>query len=718
MTSCVLQQEIDKFTYHLSYDEYHLLYNDFDIVIESNTGLSLKGTRGEENQYDNCYNRRVGFYNSTILCSINDQYNVVSIYEGTNENFISAFNLDLKLDSNTAAVTSKYAEKYNFAVGNVIKLYIGEQTYQYTIDSIVDSTGMIDGEYVFILGDNLKKHYAFKNMYNVILLDIKDGENYQHVYSHIQNEYKEYSVKNINDVDVISSLSHSTLAEIVILFCGVFVLLSIVLTNMFDHKIKKQEEYFILIGKKNYFIINKLILYLILIAIGFVISVFSVKLIFHILLKSFNCRFPFKVLTKSYILSLILPLVLIASKTIFSFGKLTFKRKYYLILISVLTIVSILLYIIFKDANSAALWLIISVIFGTILIVELLFLLLKYLLPFTVRVYIYDLGKKNFILTILQLSYIFITLVVYVMISCFNTYTTQIKEIDKIINVDKVAISKYIIDENDNYDMIRLNENGRLLNRNIDIVVGVNSVNFDKYITYGTLSNEEKTLFDSTDNYIILSKYYKNVCNVDINETITLTINGKDENYKILKFVDHVYKNIVVVNNSEHLYYGYVLPARNINEGLLNDFNNSKYIIVNFQNSFNQFIHTTNIVLSIIQYFIIGLSILIILFSIYVVYQEYIYNHNSLKKMKLLGYSNKTMFKVSLVKLIYNLLLILVVGSLFVILMIYHFDDLLRMLNTVMYLTIQPWILLISLSVTIIAMLIGYIYSFVKYRYL
>ena len=84
--------------------------------------------------------------------------------------------------------------------------------------------------------------------------------------------------------------------------------------------------------------------------------------------------------------------------------------------------------------------------------------------------------------------------------------------------------------------------------------------------------------------------------------------------------------------------------------------------------------------------------------------------------MKLLGYSNKIMFKVSLIKFIYNLLLVLIVGSIFVILIIRDFDDLLRMINSVMYVSVKPAKLYISLSITVLSMIIGYIYSFIKYR--
>ena len=52
VSSLSVSLETNSFLNHVSTDEYKRMYNDFDIVIKSNTGLSLKGTRGEDDIYD------------------------------------------------------------------------------------------------------------------------------------------------------------------------------------------------------------------------------------------------------------------------------------------------------------------------------------------------------------------------------------------------------------------------------------------------------------------------------------------------------------------------------------------------------------------------------------------------------------------------------------------------------------------------------------------
>lgn len=716
ISASILGLEIDNFTYHISSDEYHLNNNDFDVVITSNTGLSMYDTRGEENKYDNAYERRIGFYNATILVNFNDSCDVVSIYEGTNENFNNAFNLNLELDANSIALSNDFAVKHNLSVGDTLDINLGNRKINYTVTEIVDTVGMVSGEQIFVTGVNVASFYGLKNMYNVILLDIKDSANYQEVYNHLVTEYEAYSVRDINDTETIKTLSHSTISEMMIIFCALFVVLAIVILKMHDQKLKKQEIYFETIGKKQYFIRCKLILYFILLIIAFGGSVILVNVIFDLLLDYHNTRSRFDISIQSYFIGLILPVLIILFKTYFPSNKVKLNRITYLIIISIFTFITLVLFIAFKETNNYALFLILFIIACTMLVVELIFIALKYILPFNTRVYIYDLGKKNYILTILQMSYIMILFVVCMIISCFKTYSTQSNDFDKILEVDKAVISKFIIEENNNYDMIRLNENGRIMNKNIDIIVGVDSVGYDKYVNFGYLTEEEKALFDSSEKYIVLSKYFRNIYNYSVGDTITLTVNDKDEEFKILKFVDHIYKNIVIVNNSNYLYYGYILNEQNIDDNLINDFSSSQYVIVNLKNSLISYQNTLQLILSMVKSILIGLIIIIILFSVYVAYEEYIYNQSNLRKMKLLGYNNNIMLKVSLTKLAYNLLLVIVIGSLAVSGIIIYIDDLLKMLKTVMYISFDFKVLIISLLLTTIAILIGYLYSIIKYR--
>ena len=272
ISSSILGLEIDNLTYHISSDEYHRINNDFDVVIKSNTGLSLYGTKGEDYKYDNCYKRRIGFYNTTIVVNFDESSDAVSIYEGTNEDFKNAFNLDLQLDSNSIALSNAFATKNNLSVGDTIIINLSNNKIPYTVTNIVDTGGMVSGEHVFITGNNISSFFGNKNMYNVILLDIDEKANYQEVYNHLSTAYSKYTVKDINDYETIKTLSHSTISEMMVIFCVLFVILTVIILKMYDQKIKKQEEYFELIGKKRYFISSKLIMYLLLLIVSLVLT--------------------------------------------------------------------------------------------------------------------------------------------------------------------------------------------------------------------------------------------------------------------------------------------------------------------------------------------------------------------------------------------------------------------------------------------------------------
>ena len=344
ITSSVLAIEITLFTNHVSSDKYHRIHNDFDIVIKSNTGLSLKGTRGEENEFDNSYDRRIGFYNVTLLAQTKHSSSVVSVYEGTNEDFNLAFNFNPYLNSDGIALTRSYAEKYNLKIGDQLTLNIGENKITYNVVSIVDPTGLVAGEYAFITGNNIAKKYAFKNMYNVILLDIKDSADYQTIYKNIANAYGSYTVKDINDQDIIKTLAHSTLSEMMIIFCVLFVLIILILMNMLDQRLKRQENYFKIIDQRNYFLSNKLILYFVMVVLATILSIGFNHILFKILLKIYQCRVPYSVSFKSYLIALILPFIIIFLKAFVKLNKKVLKRKYYLLSTIILFIVCLRMY--------------------------------------------------------------------------------------------------------------------------------------------------------------------------------------------------------------------------------------------------------------------------------------------------------------------------------------------------------------------------------------
>ena len=100
-------------------------------------------------------------------------------------------------------------------------------------------------------------------------------------------------------------------------------------------------------------------------------------------------------------------------------------------------------------------------------------------------------------------------LVISICFSSITIYNNQIKECDNLVNFDEIIVTKVMLNNNENYEQIRISDKGRLFDRNLEIIVSVDSAGYEKYINFGTLSNDEKKLFDSDAKYIVLSKYYQ-----------------------------------------------------------------------------------------------------------------------------------------------------------------------------------------------------------------
>ena len=714
MTSVILSQEIDDFTVNLSQDEYKRMHNDFDIVITSNTGLSIKGTRGENNEFDKLYERRCGFYNVSLLVQGIDFKDIVNVFEGTSDNLNLAFEIGTDQNQNEAVVTFEFAEKHRIKLNDNFDIYIGDEKITYKVKSIVDTKGLADGSAIFITGYNIAQEYAFRNMYNLILLDVENDNIYSNLLSHIKNEYSKYQVKDINDLSVIETLAHSTLSEILLIICLLFIIIFIILLKLLDSKLQKQKTYFKNILKTKYYKNYELLYGIFILVISIILSILLSNLIFNYLLIAHACRLPYKLKISSVVISVIVSCIVYLAKMYINLPK-KFNRKIYLLVVLVLNIIALSIYLIFIKHHLNILFKYIVITCSILLLLEVIFQLMKYILKFKERIYIYNLSSQNLILTVLQYTYIFIVIVISIVLTSINTYSSQIDGIDKVIDIDKVVITKVSVSINEDYEQIRISNNGILLGSNLEVVVSVDINQLDKYINYGTLKENEKILFNSSDNYVILSKYYKNIHNLDVGDTVELCVNEKTEEYKVLTFVNHIYKKIAIVNNTKSMYYGYIIDEENINQNIVEDFADYPYSIINFKDRLNSFKNSLDVTLSIVKLVLICVILLIIIFSVYVSYQEYVYNVPTLRKLKLLGFNNITMIKVSIVKFLYNFLVIIILGFVFSFLMLVDLDNLLSLLKTILYINYDIKIILISIGITIICLVVGYLYSLIKY---
>lgn len=716
LTSITLSIEANSFLYHATSDEYSAVNHDMDIIIKSNTGLSLKGTRGDNLEYDLSYERRNAFYNVTLLAKTNSSTNVIQIFEGSNSDINSAFNKNLNINDFEIVITYELANKLQVTNNDLIDLYIGDKVVKYKVVDIIEGSGMYQGESAFITGYNVAEHYALKKMYNLIMLDVKDAADFDVIYNHIKIKYNSYSIININDTQHIESLSNTSLDETLMIITVIFIIILIILFKMFNEKTKKQKEYFILIGKNNFYKSYQLLAWLLLLITSLVFSILLANLFINIMEGIYNCRVPYSINIMSYIYSLI-PLLVVLLFRVFNinFKKLNFNKIYIIILITFTVICSILM-ICFKDNSLFSLFLLVFIIGLCLLIIEIVYRLSKYFLSFIQRIYIYDINKKTVIFRLLQFIYVFIIVIISLILSTLNTYTVQTENLSDLIKIDTVVATKTVYNKSDSYDQIQIDNNVTINETNLSIVLGLSHNQYEEYLDYPSLTNEEKEKFSQDKKYIILSKYFENTYHFEVGDKVELLINEKVESFEILKFVNHIYYKFAIVNHSDNMYYGYVIDSNNLKDDLISSFNEYKYSIINFKDSIIKHQDLYNNVLQIVKYTLVIIIGIIILLSIYIAYEEHLYQEVSLKKLKLLGLCNKQMTRISIIKFIYNLLICSLLGFIFSSIILSIIDDVAGNFNTIFYIEYDFKIVLISTIITSMCLFISFIYSNIKYR--
>lgn len=718
MVSCLsLSFETEEFLYQINKEDYIDFNHNFDIMIKSNTGISSFGTKGEDEELEPLYKRKCTFYNTTLYIeNSSNTTTVANIFESTTNNFNSAFNLNIDLAKNKAVVTKELATRLKLTTGDKINIYIGSVPYEYEISSIIDSCGMYAGESIFITGYRVTDHYALRNMYNLILLDVEEDDNISGVYDKIKNRYNFYSVTNLKDQDYIKSLSSTTVDEILIVVSIILVVILLLLINMYTKQLNKQINFFETLGKNNYYKIYQLIAWLFIISISFILSIFIVKWYFDFFIGIYDSKILFKSKIISHIISCI-PLILILVFRLLPKLNIqsSHKKINTLINVSILAI-SILLYLILKNNYSKYVFLALSILFGLILIVELILYLSKYIPSYLNKIYIYDLSKDSKIPKISIIVKIFIIVVTSIVLSTIILYDTQITSLSSVVDFDKAIVTKYKFSSTTSFDKIQLDNNATIFDQNLNILIGVNSSQYDKYLNYGELTDEEKKLFDSNDKYIVLPKYYMSIYKLNIGDEVELLSNEKKETYTVLKFVNHFYAKMAIVNHSDNMYYGYILDDDDINKEIINEFKDYKYSIIDFRSSIA--IRQSNYmdILIMLKYSLFVIIIIMILLSIYISYQEQLYQYDNLKKLKLLGCDNKKMFKLTLFKLAYDICISIVLGFVVTSLVLINFDNIVSNFNTIFYIGFDIKVVLYSLIMALMCLIVSFIYTNLSYK--
>lgn len=700
----IMSFEVTDFGIHVAQSRIKRNYLDYDIVVKSTTGLSLRGTKGDNDELEPFYNKKTSFYNVTLLASTTNNADTVNVFEGTNESISNVYN-QISIKHNETIITNQLATSLGVSIGEYINLHIQNNLYQYKVISIVDSNEFTSSKAMFISGSNISQSFAFKNMYNLIMLDVKD-ENMHQVSQHISNYYSKYNVIDTNDLEYIKSSFYVNLNFVTIIAAVLFMAIMLVLLSIYMMRLKKQKNYFDVNLSTKYFHLNMIIQYAIYTLISMIVSSILTSIVCNWYLKSIDAYELYDIRYLSIILSS--TIIFIA----FMFNLLPKKNMFklqpkYNTIIKLSCLILVLVSLLFiQNTDIYKLLIIIAAVLILIIMVDLIMWIKKYVPNFLLKVYIFDINKKSSIAKVILFVHVLTMIVLSIAICAYVNYDKQIDELSELIKIDDVVVTNTSNSLSKQYDQIRIDSEVLIKDKSLDLVCGFNGEQLLKY-TNIDLNEYELSLYNSSDNYVILPKFYSSVCNYQVGEEIEL-VNGKKEKYTILKIVDQVYSTFAIVNHSDNLKYGYVIDGK-IDLLVADKFSDYVYSVVNIGNNIESMSDVYAQTFKFLSSIIIGLIILIAWFGCYLAYMEFYYQKPNIDKLEKLGMSNKTIINLEICKLIINVIVTLILGGIVGYIILSYFDVIGDLFKTLIFINADIKVLGIALVISIACQILGFI---------
>jgi len=699
---------------HLSMEDTEYNNHGFEISVESNIPLSINNI----DKYNDYYKKTVSFYSSALVIENNDKKLITEIIEGDVDDFnkLDSFNVIPKNDE--TIITEELSKSLDISIGDYLNIYIGSNACKYKVVDIIKSKGIYSGEAALIGGRNLSNYYGIMNyrMTNLILIDLEDENTSNYIYESLRTNLGDNEilckVTNINDVEKASKQYSSSLATIILMAVILMVFILYTLVNIYSYKVRKQRDYFVVNNKVSYY---NSVVFIEWIFLYFITSVFGgifLNIILSIFYPIFHCDDVYKIsIYKYFIYSLIIFIVPLL-KMMLSI-KLNIKKKYKIILLSTILIVNIVLCIIFKEYK-------ISSIFNLILLIICLFVIINFVIYFTkfikgfiVRKYLYDMNKGNVITKLLMGVQVLIFFISFSFISVAMDYKKQFEEVDETFLIGKIVVSNSFIESNE-YEQIMVSGNCSTESFNFTSIIQVDSTQLEKYVSI-KLTEEEKEKYDN-GKYIILSKHFYYQDHIDVGDAFRININGKEEEFIVFSFVNSPMSKIAYVSDCNNMQYGYLVEDdSNIND-VISDFSYYKYELIDVEGKIDELIILYEKIINVAIGVIILLYFIFMFYSIYLFYLDYQYQIESIKKLKILGCSNKCWNNISLYKMGINIIVSIFIGVLFSYLAFIELDNLLWIVKSPKYFNFNIIYLFVAFVLVITCNIIGTVYSNYLYK--
>ncbi len=718
LTMCVslLSFEIPRFLTYANIESMHYNNNDFDISIKANTILSTKGVYDSLNdEYKDELDRVVSFYDCALPIKIDDKEMFVQVYEADSTDYQIAFSLDVIPLNNEVVLTKEVSDALNININDNISIPIKDQVYIYQVVDIIEGTGLIDGSYALVGGKNISYCYSGINykFSNHILIDLKDDDKVKEVYPIIKNRYSEYNVTNILDEELASTMTTDIMKIICIVASMLFIVVAILICGIYNYRLKKQLLFFDINSQANYYKSVKFIWWLALFIISTIFGSVFANLILDVFKPIYYCKTPYVIgglsYLKSFLMLMIMPLALALKGLPIKISKKCIRLI--LLIICALLCVGMLLV---KTEHYLTVLKVLLVVIVVTLLIDLLLYLLKFLKPSLLRTYIYNINSKNNFLKNNMLIQIMMIIVCTVILSSASYYKVTVGDLSKFLEIDEVVAttSKYV--NTDKYDLIKMGNNGQLDRMYLSIMLGLNSDQVDEY-TNIEMTTDEKLVYQSRKS-VILSKYHQNVSDLDVGDIVSIRIGEHTEEFYVVKFINYPTANVAIMSDSDYLYNGYIVNDNISAEELAKDFQSNNYFIINFKTTLDKVVSLYMKSVDVTIAVFIGLVIFIVFFSIYLFYLDFLYQKENIKKLKTFGLSYDRWLKLNIIKNTLVLLICLVFGSILNYYVTRDFDLILRTIHTISYVGYDLKFAMISLSLVVTNVIVGFVYTNYEYK--
>lgn len=706
--------EYDDFLFHAARELNSYENSHYQIKIESGFSLSLNGIYGKNDKLKDYYSDVSSFYSTSLIIEHDDKFLISGVLEGEQEDYYNAFNLDIVPKENEVVITRQIANSLGVSINDSLYVHLNDKKFEYKIIDVIKAKGIYKENHILIGGEVLNNYYGIENvkMPNLILIKLKDKNNADYIKNSIIGSYKGAQVTNIADSESAARMFPDFLRTILIMCVMLFVIILISLISIYRNKMNYQRNVFRLLGNIRYYNQINLISWGLLMAISLIIGGILSNCLFLFFYDLFYCTKPLIISFYSYLLSsfviLICPLIL----NLLKIKKCNIQKYKYIILISII-IMLVILSCIFYNTEYFSVIIVFLSILCTIGLCLFTFFMMKYLKNNLNRYYLYNLTKRHVVSKLIVLIQVFILFIFCFLISSLKAYNHHEKDFDDYININQVLVSTSNI-ENNEYDQIGISSSTYTDTQHIRAVFGFDSKQLKKYTTID-LTNEEQEKFDS-GKYVILSINYYFLQNRDVGDPFNININGKDEEFTILKFLDNSFGKIVFVSNSDCLYTGYVLNEDfNINS-INNQFKFSKYFLLDIGSIFNNTKDLYHKILSIARYVIMLLIIIFVSYSLYLFYLEYQYQAKFIETLKLLGCSRKLWLKISMQKFLFIISLSGLLGVAVVYILFKHLIGVFRIIKSPIYIRWNTIDTLICFGVLVLCSFAGFIYTNIKFK--